>query len=193
MKDGNMVPVIRVSDDTFNRLKRFAEPLEDTPEDALRKVLTIAEKSGGAVKQPALESGQRSRAASGGRRPRTTHVLEGSGAFSPGTELVLLGDRLPFARGDWDSDDPLYRARVGDRPRARHNVIWDFDGGRYSLSALSESLREEHGVPLPEGGLNGYLHWGLAGDSERSLWEIAEEILEADDRPAAAANRGGRE
>ena len=188
-----MNPVLRVSDETFNRLKAFAEPFEDTPEDALRKVLTIAEKTGGSARQPALESGQRPRVAAGGRRPRTTHVLERSGAFGPGTELVLLGDRLPFARDDWDSDDSRYRACVGDRPRARQNVIWEFDRGRYSLSALSESLRDEHGVPLPEGGLNGYLHWGLVGDPERSLWEIAEAILEADDRAAAAANRGGRE
>lgn len=34
---------IIVSEDTFNRLKKFAEPFVDTPEDALRKVLGVAE------------------------------------------------------------------------------------------------------------------------------------------------------
>ena len=38
-----MNPVLRVSDDTFKRLKAFAEPLEDTVDDALRKVLDLAE------------------------------------------------------------------------------------------------------------------------------------------------------
>ena len=38
-----MTPVIRISDATWEKLKRFAVPLEDTPDDAVRKVLEIAE------------------------------------------------------------------------------------------------------------------------------------------------------
>jgi hypothetical protein len=38
-----MVPVIRITDATWDRLKRWAEPLEDSPEDAVRKVLEAAE------------------------------------------------------------------------------------------------------------------------------------------------------
>jgi hypothetical protein len=37
------MPVIRITDATWERLKRWAIPLEDTPEDALRKVLDAAE------------------------------------------------------------------------------------------------------------------------------------------------------
>jgi len=37
------MPVIRITDATWDRLKRWAEPLEDSPEDAVRKVLTAAE------------------------------------------------------------------------------------------------------------------------------------------------------
>lgn len=47
-----MTPVIRISDDTFQRLKAWAEPLVDTADDALRKVLDAAEKHGLAVAKP---------------------------------------------------------------------------------------------------------------------------------------------
>ena len=37
------MPVIRITDATWDRLKHWAEPLEDSPEDAIRKVLAAAE------------------------------------------------------------------------------------------------------------------------------------------------------
>ena len=37
------MPVIRITDATWDRLKRWAIPLEDSPEDALRKALDAAE------------------------------------------------------------------------------------------------------------------------------------------------------
>jgi len=40
-----MMPVIRITDATWDRLKRWAIPLEDSPEDAVRKVLDVAEEN----------------------------------------------------------------------------------------------------------------------------------------------------
>lgn len=37
------MPTIRISDDTWQRLKNWAVPLEDTPDDAVRKALDAAE------------------------------------------------------------------------------------------------------------------------------------------------------
>ena len=34
-----MMPVIRISDDVMELLKKFAVPLEDTPDSVLRKIL----------------------------------------------------------------------------------------------------------------------------------------------------------
>ena len=192
-----MNPVLRVSDDTFNRLKAFAEPLEDTVDDALRKVLDLAETATPPTNEPRVAAAVRAPGfiEARGRRERTAHVLERAGILVPGTELVLLIERLPRTTKDAvDSADPRFRAVVGDRPRARKNVIWRANGERYSVSTLSEHLREEHRVSLPEGGLNGYLHWGLASDRSRSLWEIAEEIRELTElTAAAAAGQGGGE
>ena len=39
-----MVPVVRIKDETWERLKHWAIPLEDTPDDALHKVLDVAER-----------------------------------------------------------------------------------------------------------------------------------------------------
>ena len=38
-----MMPVIRISDATWDRLKGWAVPLEDTPDDALKKILDAAD------------------------------------------------------------------------------------------------------------------------------------------------------
>ena len=189
-----MNPVLRVSDETFIRLKAFAEPLEDTADDALRKVLDLAERhSAGATdpKRPVVVESTPVMVARG-RRERTAHVLERAGILVPGTELVLLVDRLPVViEGGPGAADPKFRAVVGDRPRARKNVVWEFDDAQYSLSTLSEQLRESYGVPLPEGGLNGYLHWGLEEDPSRSLWEIAEAARQGEGSPGDPTPTGG--
>lgn len=38
-----MTPVVRISDDIWDRLKQWAIPLEDKPDDVLRRVLDLAE------------------------------------------------------------------------------------------------------------------------------------------------------
>ncbi len=38
------MPVVRITDATWGRLKRWAVPLEDTIDDAIRKVLDVAER-----------------------------------------------------------------------------------------------------------------------------------------------------
>lgn len=40
-----MVPVIRISEDTYERLKKWAVPLEDRPDDVIQRILDVAEKS----------------------------------------------------------------------------------------------------------------------------------------------------
>jgi hypothetical protein len=37
------MPVIRITDESWERLKKWAVPLEDSPDDAVRKVLDVAE------------------------------------------------------------------------------------------------------------------------------------------------------
>src|SRR4051812_48495633 len=44
-----MMPVIRVSDETYARLKKHAQPFEDTPESVITKALNALEMMDGAV------------------------------------------------------------------------------------------------------------------------------------------------
>src|SRR5436190_1788242 len=41
--DMTMAPVIRITDETYERLKAWAVPLEDRPEDVIRRVLDVAD------------------------------------------------------------------------------------------------------------------------------------------------------
>lgn len=184
-----MIPVIRVRDDTFARLQRFAEPLVDTPDDVLQKVLALAEErlasdgsSGNPVAPDSVATaneptaaGERRKTSLGrrtGRRRRmaTSRVLESSGELEIGTELVLLIDHLP----PMDSSELHAEALkcIWDR---RQRVVWRYDDRHYTLSALTRHIRDEYDVPLPLGEINGYKFWGLATDPTKSLWEIAEE------------------
>jgi len=43
-REGTSMPTIRVSDESLERLRKWAVPLKDTPDAALRKVLDAAEK-----------------------------------------------------------------------------------------------------------------------------------------------------
>ena len=49
------MPVIRIDDETWEALKKWAEPLEDTPSDALKKALKAADPHIGCVIQTPLE------------------------------------------------------------------------------------------------------------------------------------------
>jgi Mrr N-terminal domain len=44
VKEVEMMPTVRITDQTWERLKKWAVPLEDTPNDAISKVLDLAEK-----------------------------------------------------------------------------------------------------------------------------------------------------
>lgn len=190
-----MTPVIRVNEDTFVWLQAFAKPFVDTPDDALQKVLALAEEhrqciDSGESDSPASDSlatiaeeppkvpeptvaSERGRATRRGatrrRREPTSQVLERSGDLEPGTELALLVDQLPSLGGSLDKED------LKCTWSRRRRVVWAYDGQRYTLSALARHIRDEYDVPLPLGEINGYKFWGLATDPTKSLWEIAEE------------------
>ena len=111
---------------------------------------------------------------SGHRRERTVQTLARQGAVKAGTELVIFAASLD-TREAIDLDDPRYHAELADHPTAVDNVLWAYDGKRYSLTSLTEKMRAEHGIPVPEGPLNGYMFWCLADRPGSSLYELAEE------------------
>lgn len=175
------MPTLNVSETVFQRIQRFAVPLVDTHDSVLMRILDAAERYAGgrpvAVSQPAPSKAPAGSIAPrpAGRRERTNHILLRKGLFEPGTRLVLILDRVPGVETP-APDDPRFRCRVSNQPTSRHNVIWDHDGKAYSLSALTELLRDREGVPLSSGALNGYALWGLESTPGQSLWELANSL-----------------
>lgn len=98
------MPVIRITDSTWDRLKRWAVPLEDSPEDAVRKTLDAAEEhlkcpqSKGRISVPAATPPKKGRKLPKGlktpnkayHRPilEALHELGGSGSVSQVLDLV---------------------------------------------------------------------------------------------------------
>lgn len=106
-----MMPVVRISDGTWERLKTWAEPLEDTADDALRKVLDIAERHR-ELSSEARES--KPRASSGSLRRNRTYRVTGvhgkakehkeyAGKTGTANELrdALIEDGVLTGRGKW--------------------------------------------------------------------------------------------
>lgn len=68
------MPVIRITDATWDRLKRWAIPLEDSPEDAVQKVLAAAEEHLKCVQGKVTQVGAVNR---GGRREQKPRLPRG--------------------------------------------------------------------------------------------------------------------
>lgn len=94
--------------------------------------------------------------ASGRRQPRTSSILASAGIIAPGVVIRLIGR----------SNEERTTATFGDPVTGNKNVIWKEDGQAYSLSALTTKLRDELGLDLPAGSLNGYAYWSLHSESE---------------------------
>lgn len=111
-------------------------------------------------------------AATAQRGEKTIATLIRTGRAQAGDALIFDRRRLPD--GTTDLSSKQFHARFGRDLAAAKNVVWDDDDQPYALSRLTAELRDNHGVPLPAGGLNGYLYWCLASDTDTSLFELAE-------------------
>jgi len=98
------MPVIRITDATWDRLKRWAVPLEDNPEDALRKILEAAEEhlkyrptTGGGHRRRSITLLKRKKLQKGLKTPQqayrqpildSLHELGGSASVSDVLQMV---------------------------------------------------------------------------------------------------------
>jgi len=91
------MPVIRISETTWDRLKRWAVPLEDNPEDAVRKVLDAAEEHLKCTQTKKLEPSatKTTRPMQNGRLPNGQKTPQ-SAYYQPIMEAIYeLGGRAP--------------------------------------------------------------------------------------------------
>lgn len=109
------MPTIRISDRSWERLKAWAEPLEDTADSALTKVLDVAERYRGTGNRKEASQPQPS-GSKGGRRPKTPlesfreplleviHERGGSARRSDLHSLMIKRMKPHLIPGDFDRD-----------------------------------------------------------------------------------------
>ncbi len=171
---------LEVTEPIFQRIQGWAVPLVDSTDSTLTKILDAADYQRGLPPTP-TQVGPRSGPSGStlvsrsSKRARTSHVLLRGGVLQSGTRLRFVWSQMR-ARPDYEPSDPRFEARVGAQPGARANIIWNFDGRAYSLSALTEKLRDDEGIDIARGALNGYDFWALEANPMTSLWTIAEEL-----------------
>ena len=149
------MPVVRISEQTWERLKKWAVPLEDTAEDVINKILEIAERRGESNQEPpAGASGPSAVAASARRRGKKTpqeafklpicRILFEQGGRAPArTVLDLMPEMMKETLTDFD----FLEVPSGGQ-RWHKSANW----ARYVLAA------------------QGYLR----SDSERGYWELSD-------------------
>ena len=107
-------------------------------------------------------------------REDTIHVLMRAGLVEAGTVIVVKQDLVDEPR--YAIDDPTIRARFAQPIDAVKNVRWEKNPQElYSLTGLSYVLRDA-GVPFPQPPFNGFKHWRLASEPEKTLWDLRVEL-----------------
>lgn len=148
------MPTIRISDEAWERLKRWAVPLEDTVDDALKKVLDAAEAYSG-IGQAKHETPARKvapgRRRRGGKLPQKEFripimeaVYKLGGTASTKQLRPIMAERMKPRLGD-----PDYKLVKTGEPRWWNAICWE----RNDL--VKEGL--------------------FRRDSERGVWELSEE------------------
>ena len=160
------MPVIRIADATWDRLKRWAIPLEDSPEDALRKVLEAAEEhlkcgqtTSGGHRRRSIEPVKWNKLRKGLKTPQQAYrqpILEAlyelGGSASVGDVLKMVEKKMKPILNEVDHQ----KLRSGVDTRWRNTAMWE----RFSL--VKEGL-------LKSGSPNGI--WEL---SDRGIQEVEE-------------------
>src|SRR5687767_6301242 len=97
MEGAMEMPVIRVTDATWERMKRHARPLEDTADDIVKRALDALEGVVGEAKKRAAGPGRAARAQLGQKLPQkefreplllTLEALKGSGSLDEVREAI---------------------------------------------------------------------------------------------------------
>ena len=156
------MPVIRITDVTWDRLKRWAIPLEDSPEDALRKVLEAAEEHlkcsqtvGGSDRHGSIRLLRRKKLRKGLKTPQRSFrqsileaVYELGGRASVSDVLKVVKDKMKPLLKDVD----YQKLPSGVDFRWRNTAMWE----RFSL--VNEGL--------------------LKSGSQDGIWELSEEGIQ---------------
>ena len=167
-EEGPDMPVIRVSDETWERLKKFAIPLEDNADDAVRRVLDAAEEYFGPSEIHRAEPSTTTTKLAGTERQRTRGRKVPQGAFErPICEALYELGGEAAAKG--------VLSRVEESMK---DVLGEYDYERLPSGDLRWWKTANFArLALVRKGL-------LRDDSPRGIWELSENGVAAAERKA---------
>ena len=141
------MPVIRITDATWDRLKRWAIPLEDSPDDAIRKVLEAAEEHlRNLPTEAAAPTPQANKLAKEGIGVTVDFVSFITFCKSlEGQTLSTIGRQKKFKLSSVD-DEHLYFIPESSKTKRRHSKRWI--QGVLNRYALTGSFRPTDYVDL---------------------------------------------
>jgi hypothetical protein len=171
-----MSPTIEIDDEVFEGLKRHAEPFVDTPNDVVRRLLTVADDAPALAIKPSTTHRAPAAATSEARSPRTT------GSASAPRRKASGRKRAP--------SDQLLPEQAYELPILR---VLEIAGGRLPTSeaiAAVQTLVDDKLLPMDRDMLDsGKPRWEsrvvftrlrliksglLKDDSPRGIWEISD-------------------
>lgn len=121
------------------------------------------------------------------RRPAAVNVLLERGVLRPGEEVYFNPDRVPEAADrEWDKEDAFWRATVTGDTGQSDNVGWNHDGNVYSFTGLSKELLHELVDRNRDIALNGYKFWCHPDFDGRTLSDLRNSDVSAEDRQSGA-------
>ena len=159
-----MVPVVRISQETWERLKRWAVPLEDKPEDALRRVLDIADQHG---MNKVEHRTQPVNSTQPERSTRNRRIVRGR-KLPQGEYHTPILESLYELRGRGTLRDVLHRVENKVKRRLTEYDYEPLHTGQIRWRNTAEWARND----LVKEGL-------LVNDSPRGIWKLSEEGLKA--------------
>jgi hypothetical protein len=109
-------------------------------------------------------------------RPKTMKILLENKLVTEGEQLLLSNDLPSWVKDEFDSNNPVFRAKITGKQGQSNAVIWEKDEQEYSVSALAWKIfKELHPDSKDPGGVNGNWHW--VNSEEKPLWNVAEDFL----------------
>ena len=129
-----MVPVIRIGEDTYEMLKKWAVPLEDRPDDVIRRILDVAERFGNDSVSATSVAGRI--LAQSAREEGTEETADGPAE----EESPRVGERVTPVVPDAQDNEPLDTDRIKRstmQGRANEQIEFSFP----SLSGLHRKAR----------------------------------------------------
>lgn len=113
----------------------------------------------------------------------TLPALLERGVLDQGDLVIFDESKVPDEIDrEWDSNDNYWRARVTGMTGQQNNLEWLHDGETYSFTGLTREILNQLVGRAKDKPLNGYAYWTHPDFGERTLLDLREDNVVADEK-----------